>query len=234
MQMQKQMKSLKEIMAEQQKEKEAAEQRNIVIVEMQKEKQKINKERYECATIRKLEVCDEKKEFTWFKEFNDEYFEIDKVITSLLVSEEKTKTARYLNYKQLKGVQPLKDCFYQLVPVPFVYMKLYYIYSHHYIVGWIEDGLYRLLDFNVTRCSSGGCDGEGASHYVGNTLDEVLGLIYPLKIYKDDKILIQNAFESLPSKKRIIERTKAIKKEMMEYYWHPNRYDKWSFDDEGF
>ena len=31
---------------------------------------------------------------------------------------------------------------------------------------------------------------------------------------------------------RIIQRTKMVKEEMMMVYWHPDRYEKWSFDDD--
>jgi hypothetical protein len=33
------------------------------------------------------------------------------------------------------------------------------------------------------------------------------------------------------SRERVIARTRVFKEEMMMYYWHPDRYDKWAFDD---
>lgn len=34
------------------------------------------------------------------------------------------------------------------------------------------------------------------------------------------------------SRERTIARTKAVKEEMMAFFWHPDRYDKWAFDDD--
>lgn len=34
------------------------------------------------------------------------------------------------------------------------------------------------------------------------------------------------------AKERITARTKVVKEEMMMVFWHPDRYDKWAFDDD--
>ncbi len=46
------------------------------------------------------------------------------------------------------------------------------------------------------------------------------------------ELVIAEMKELWASKERIIARCKAVKEEMMMVYWHPDRYDKWCFDDE--
>jgi hypothetical protein len=33
-------------------------------------------------------------------------------------------------------------------------------------------------------------------------------------------------------KERSVARTRVFKEEMMQVFWHPDRYDKWRFDDD--
>jgi hypothetical protein len=42
----------------------------------------------------------------------------------------------------------------------------------------------------------------------------------------------KNPIHEKRRKERIVARTKLVKEEMMMVFWHPDRYDKWAFDDD--
>jgi hypothetical protein len=44
--------------------------------------------------------------------------------------------------------------------------------------------------------------------------------------------VLAKRIEEKESKERIVARNRQIKEEMMAYYWHPDRYTFWAFDDE--
>jgi hypothetical protein len=46
----------------------------------------------------------------------------------------------------------------------------------------------------------------------------------------EEHLLVKKRLEK-ESRERSIARCKAVKEEMMMFYWHPDRYDKWCFDD---
>lgn len=59
---------------------------------------------------------------------------------------------------------------------------------------------------------------------------------FPYKRIIDETIQGYNlrirALMEKESRERVTARTKAVKEEMMAFYWHPDRYDKWAFDDD--
>jgi hypothetical protein len=49
---------------------------------------------------------------------------------------------------------------------------------------------------------------------------------------KKHPIWVKQKKEEKESRERSIARCKAVKEEMMMVFWHPDRYEKWAFDDE--
>jgi hypothetical protein len=218
--------SLKEIMDEQNRERI---NRMVDTIQEVQEKKKEENERLYCFKIRKLETYETPKRIECLE---DNFYNLDRVIYSLLVPEKKCKTVRYADCGPFeKGEIPKLDIF-DLVKPPYLYLKMTHMYTNVILFGWVEDDLYKLLEFNSTHCPSGGCDGDSIHQLVGVNPEDALGLMHFIKLHKDDKKRIINAFENLPNKNRIIARTKAVKEEMMAWFWHPDRYDKWAFDDE--
>ena len=221
--------SLKQIMEEQMREQLAEIEREKQVDVEKKKAEQIAKEKMRYITLRKLVTHETPIKLDWLEE---DFYYLDRVIYSLLVPEKKTQTVRYADCGRFEKKEIPKLGIFDLVKVPYLYIKMSYMYTHYTLFGWIEDGLYKLLEFNQTACPSGGCDGESIHQLVGTTPEDVLGLLQFTKIYKDDVKRIVDAFEELPNKKRIVSRTKAVKEEMMMVYWHPDRYEKWAFDDD--
>ena len=225
-------KSLKEIIAEELLEKEKREKEEREKQEREKEEnEKLEAKRREemyCSDLESLQIYDSPQEFSWLKRFR--YERVDRIIRSLLLPEQKNKTIRYINYINYAPDEKKANLFDLLSPT-YMVIELYYMYTSYYLLCWVQDDVYKILEFNRTRCPSGGCNGESIHQLVGISVEDVLKLI-DFRFRKEDREKIKLAFESLPNKQRIIERTKAVKEEMMATFWHPDRFEKWQFDDD--
>lgn len=225
------MKSLKEIMQEQriQSEKEKEEER------AKQEKKKKEKEFY-YSSIYRLKVYDAPTKLSFLEndDFDGAYFSIDRVITSILLPENRCKPKRYIDCYSVKpSPEAQGKSIFDIIGNNYITFHLSnYMYTSYDIVAWIEDGIYKALEFNVTRCPSGYCDGENAHLLVATTPKELVEMIERIDVRPEDITKIEKAFDQLPNKERIIQRTKIVKEEMMAFYWHPDRFEKWCFDDE--
>lgn len=148
--------------------------------------------------LRKLEIRTERANFAWFERFD--HFHLDKIICSLRLPENRLKTIRWIDYEYNSPFATDKDTkdLYALVKVPFLYVHTYDMYQNKYLFCWTEDSLYKILDFDSTRCPSGGCDGESMHQYVGVTAEDAVNLI-DLKLDDDTKKQIAAAFEKMTS-----------------------------------
>lgn len=187
-------KSLKEIMAEQTAQQ--IEERKKEQDEKARQKQYID-ERMGCVTIDGMKTYRTDQELSQFIDDNrhlyKRYFEFDinGAIKSLSVPENMNKTLRYIHadYEKVEG-QTSKGQFRKLMEIakfPFLHLELYYMYTHHDFIIWTENGLWKALQFYFCRCPSGGCDSEHIDLLVGVDPDDLLNLIYHVKIHKEDK-----------------------------------------------
>jgi hypothetical protein len=226
-------KSLKEIMAEQAAEKKAkedkekAERIQAEIKELTQKKEKVYYTR-----VQRLAVYDKPRELYFLNDETDTYYNIDRVITSLLIPENRNKPKRYIDCYSIKPVPEAQDkSIFDLIAKDYVYFTLDRMYTTIVVLGWIEDGLYKGLEFNSTRCPSGYCDGESVHLLVAMTAKELVEMIENVDISPASIEKIEAAFEQLPNKERIIKRTKIVKEEMMMKFWHPDRYHLWGLLD---
>ena len=177
--------SLKEIMAEQQ-----VESQHEAIEKTARKKEE--KDRISCAALRKIKIYTQPEELNFLQKFT--YLGLDRIICSLLVPENKNKTIEYLHGERT-GV-PKQDIF-DVVKMPCLRIGIYYMYSYSEMLCWIEDGLYKILEFDSISCPSGGCDGQSIHQLVGISPDDVLGLLRYKKLYPTDKTKIIELFTSL-------------------------------------
>lgn len=230
-------KTLKEIMLEQEQEKRVKEMKEMkeitekIQAEIEAQKQK--KEKVYYTRVQRLAVYDKPRELYFLNDETDTYYSIDRVITSLLVPENRNKPKRYIDCYSIKPVPEAQDkSIFDLIGKNYVYFTLDRMYTTIVVLGWIEDGLYKGLEFNSTRCPSGYCDGESVHLLVAMTAKELVEMIENVDISPANIEKIAESFEQLPNKERIIKRTKIVKEEMMMKFWHPDRYHLWSFDDD--
>lgn len=152
-------------------------------------------ERIDCVRIKKSLIYSDKTTFMeeahWLEDFSPGDFK--GVINSLRVPE----SIRYIHsdYKDYDEENRTK-CI-DMLPVPFLYIHTYHMYSNNYILAWTEEGLWKALQFNYTRCYSGGCDGESISKMVGISPDDLLDMLYYVKIYKEDRDKILSLLATL-------------------------------------
>jgi hypothetical protein len=181
--------SFKDIMAEQTEQSRQANDaekiRKAADAEIQKAKQG-------CATVSKIEIRTEAVCPGWIKR---NFYNLDQIIYSLRVPERKSQTVRYAYcMKNEQGEMTLEQL---LGTWPHFVVEMERMYTSYKLYGWFEDNLYKILEFNKTACPSGGCDGESVHQLVGVSADDVLGLIHFVKIYKDDRQKILDAFEQI-------------------------------------
>ena len=230
------MKSLKEIMAEQKIESEKKKEEEKKEEEKKKQEKKKKEKEFYYSSIRRIKVYDAPTKLSFLEndDFDGAYFNIERVITSILLPENRCKPMRYIDSYSVKPVPEAQGkSIFDIIGNNYITFHLSnHMYTSYDIIAWIEDGVYKALEFNVTRCPSGYCDGEDAHLLVATTPKELVEMIERVDVRPEDITKIEKAFDSLPNKERIIARTKTLKEEMMMVYWHPDRYEKWAFDDD--
>lgn len=75
----------------------------------------------------------------------------------------------------------------EIVATPCMYLRMHYIYGNWWIFAWKEDGVWKALELQKSRCPSGGCDGDHVHLLVAPTAEELLEMIWHVKIWPADK-----------------------------------------------
>lgn len=186
--------ALREIMREQMEEKlEALKKKE----EEKKKELEIDEERYS-ADLYRLELHTEPVPINWLERRNR--FCIEKIVCSLLVPEHKTKTMRYIDHYRFRDEVVTQKNLFDLVKTPYIIFVLDYMYTMDYMIGWVDDDLYKILHFSSTRCPSGYCNSDSVHQIVGISAEDALNQFLFVKMRKEDRKDILELFRKLPKK----------------------------------
>ena len=190
---------LKEIMEEQKRE--------ALAQALERAKEIVRGKRLYCADVKSMIPVKTQEDLQTFVEKHKFLYrifdasDINGVVNSLHVPENRTKTQRYIHpdYTNLgeETKEENKQRFMKLLGytrLPFVYFEACYTYAYHYLIIWKEDALWKAFHFYFCRCPSGGCDSEHIDLLVGVSPQDLIQLWFFTPLYDDDK---QKLFEMM-------------------------------------